>query len=261
LSLFYNILYINIIYYNLSNSTLFLVREHSMKSLRIVTVGGCHVAGYGVDSEQSFPVLLAKLLDGEVVGQTAHARFVDLPYHLEPLLTQQPSHVVMQVGNYEFSASWYRLLRQLKLKRWAKRPPEEQPSAALGHRRTVSLATYSQVAVMSLLMTALWLFSAPHRRSFQTLKRCMQQHPATTFIFLSPFPDLNPGDDMLRRFGGWLLRHRLSRRPNLHWVDSHQLLRTDAQLYVDSSHLNSQGHRALSYGLAACVLRNTVLAT
>jgi hypothetical protein len=206
-------------------------------------------------------MLLAKLLDGEVIGQTAHARFVDLPQHLEPLLTQQPSHVVMQVGNYEFSASWYRLLRQLKLKQWAKRPPEEQSSAALDYRRVASLGTYMQVTAMSLLMTALWLFSAPYRRSFRTLKRCMQQHPATTFIFLSPFPDLNPGDDLLRRFGGRLLRHRLSSRPNLYWVDSHQLLRTDAQLYVDASHLNSQGHRALSYGLAAFVLRNTLLAT
>jgi hypothetical protein len=185
---------------------------------------------------------------------------VDLPQHLEPLLAQQPSHLVMQVGNYEFSASWHRLLRQFRLKRWAKKPPEEQASASLCYKRVASPSTYLQVAVMSLLMTALWLFSPQHRRGFRVLKRCIEQHPTTAFIFLSPLPDLNPGDNFLRQLGGWLLRHRLPSRSNLHWIDSHSLLRADEQLFVDASHLNQRGHRVLSYGLAACVLRNTALA-
>jgi hypothetical protein len=231
-----------------------------MKSLKIAAVGGCHIAGYGVSTEQTFPTVLADLLDGEIIGRVPYARFVDLPQHLGPLLAKQPSHLVMQFGNYEFSASWYRLLRQFKVHRWAKKPLKEQSSTALTPNKSASLITYIQVATMSLLMTVLWLFSPPHLRSFRTIKRYMQQYPTTAFIFLSPFPDLKPGDNILRRFGGWLLRHRLSSRPNLYWVDSHVLLRADQQLFVDSCHLNPRGHRALSHGLAACVLRNTALA-
>lgn len=230
-----------------------------MKSLKIAAVGGCHVAGYGVNTDQAFPTVLANLLGSEALEGVAHARFVDLPKHLPSLLERQPSHVVMQIGNYEFSASWYRLLRQFRLKRWAKKPPEEQESASLDYKRITTPATYLQVGVMSVLMTALWLFSPPHRRGFKVLKQCMAQYPATTFIFLSPLPDLNPADNLLRQFGGWLLRHRLPSQPNLHWVDSYTLLRADEQLFVDASHLNQQGHRALSYGLAACIMRNTAL--
>ncbi len=235
-----------------------------MKNVEIVALGGCHVTGHCVGPDKAFPALLGKLLNGQVVAQVSHLQFVNLPQHLALVGALRPSHVVLQLGNHEFSASLPALLHQCRrafiARPIAKKPAENAApiggSLAPPASPAACPAYHARVAVLSLLTAALWLLSAHHRRSFRALNACMRQYPETTFVFLSPFPCLAPADNALRDFGGWLLRCRLASLPNRHWIDSHRLLRADRKLFVDSWHLNKQAHRALAYSLAAAFLSN-----
>lgn len=240
-----------------------------MKPVKLVVLGGCHVAGYPIGASQAFPTQLSELLGGQVVGEVSYLTFTHLPEHL-PLIDQlQPSHVVLQLGNHEFADSFRPLLRQLgrvlfarplasatsskpaKVPQAGPPSPEPSPASLAGRPRH-----WARVAGLSLLTTLLWWVSARHRRSFAALNACMGRHPATAFVFLSPFPARHPTHNCIRHVGGWLLRQRLARRPNCHWLNSHTLLHPDKPLFVDASHLNRHAHRVLAYGLAAAVLGN-----
>ncbi len=236
-----------------------------MKYPEIVLLGGCHVAGYLVGQENSFATKLSGLLPGTIVGQVACVRVVDLPEHLKLVEEKQPTHVVLQLGNHEFSASLSAMLRQL-IRALGGVPAVRKPAKSAADTGAAGSSSASRplgqplpashhfdglrVVSLSILSALLWLFAKQFRRSMRALNACMRQHPATTFIFLSPFPCQPAADNAMRDFGGWLLRHRVAALPNRYWLDSHQLLHPDRELFSDPWHLNDQAHTALAYSLA-----------
>lgn len=241
-----------------------------MKPIELFVVGGCHVAGYPIGPDQAFPTQLSELLGGRLVGEVSYLKFTQLPEHLRLIDKLRPSHVVLQLGNHEFADSFRPLLRQLRavLRQLLSSAPASQPPKSAKLPKPVAAPTgaaallgawprhWLRVGGLSLLTTLLWLFSPAHRRSFWALNACIRRHPETKFVFLSPFPSLNPTQNTVRYFGGWLLHQRLVARPNCHWLDSHRLLRPNQELFVDASHLNRHAHRVLAYGLATAVLAN-----
>lgn len=242
-----------------------------MKSVELFVLGGCHVAGYPVGHDQAFPVQLSELLGGRLVGEVSYLKFTHLSEHLHLIDQLHPSHVVLQLGNHEFSDSFRPLLRQLHEAIFPQRPAGAQARQLSKPLRPIAPATapasthfpratqvrhWLRVGGLSLLTALVWLLSPAHRRSFWALNACIRRHPDTDFVFLSPFPTLNPTQNSTRRLGGWLLRQRLVARPNCRWLDSHHLLRLDRQLFVDANHLNRHAHRVLAYGLATAILAN-----
>lgn len=245
----------------------------SIQKPTIAVLGGCHVVGYALEDEEPFSVLLTRLLEGTLARQVANVQFIHLPKHLVQLEFSRLTYVVLQLGNYEFSASFRLLLRQFKrafnLTKSVR--PSKQPSQATtsGHSNVANhdvphrnwLAEHIRVSGLSLLTATLWLTSAKHRRAFRALNESIQRCPNTTFIILSPFPCLEPAANALRQFGGQLMRRRLRNQPNLHWFDSHQLLRADPCLFVDQLHLNGEAHRMVAHSLAALSSRPAISLT
>lgn len=234
-----------------------------MNEPTIAVLGGCHVAGYALTDEDAFPVLLARLLNGTLVEQVANLQFIQLPKHLVLLEDLRPTHVVLQLGNYEFSASFRLLIRQFRrafdLTPPAKPNQSASQSASSNSSNIVShavpcrnwLAEHIRVAGLGLLTATLWLTSAKHRRTFRALNESIARCPDITFILLSPFPCLEPAANTMRQFGGRLMRRRLRKQPNLCWLDSHQVLRADRELFVDQLHLNWEAHRMVARRIAA----------
>ncbi|MFD1468457.1 hypothetical protein ACFQ48_09490 [Hymenobacter caeli] len=233
-----------------------------MKQVEIVVLGGCHVLGWPNSETRAFPALLSELIGAAIVARVPHLKLVQLAEKLAVVDELRPSHVVLQLGNYEFTAYLKSLIHQFSqvfdapfvaqnLGLCAAEAPAGAGPAAGATPPAGRPAHCARVAAAGALVGASWLFSRRYRASFRALRACVQRHPATNFIFLSPLPCLPPADNALRRLGGWLLRHRMPARPNVHWLDSHQLLPLGRGVFADPSHLNDRGHRVLAYGLAA----------
>lgn len=232
-------------------------------------MGGCHVVGWPHSKARPFPTLLSELVDANIVGRVPHLRLSHLAGSLAAVDELRPTHAVFQLGNYEFTGYLKSLVHQYnrlfdtrlveeKLCHYAAEAHAAEAHAGAPALRRTGPAHYARVGAAGALIAGLWLFSRKYRASFGRLAACARQYPCTSFIFLSPLPCLSSADNALRRFGGWLLRHRLPALPNVHWLDSHQLLGTEAALFVDASHLNQRAHQALAYGLAAAVLGHPV---
>ena len=231
--------------------TLYSGVDSSLMTHRMLFLGGCHVAGYHVAPAQAFPVILSRQLGSNLVGQVSHVAFAHLPAHLATIAALAPTQVVFQLGNYECSASGRLLLQRLLPVVATKRnkPVGAVPASAV----LAGVGQYLRAAGAGLLNAAFWCGAPRYRRSLRALNAYMRQHPGTTFVFLSPFPCRPAADNAMRRFGGWLLRHRLARLPNCHWVDTHALLPADARLFADPWHLNESGHQLVASGLACCL--------
>lgn len=224
-------------------------------------LGGCHVGGYPYGAKQAFATLLAIQNKGQIVERVANLQFVKMPQYLPSIERARPSHVLFQLGNYEFCASTTTLLKQvnnvLGLKSASKKSTENiidatsRTKSASWLSKLLAIAKLAvRVTVLGLLTSVLWLCSAQHRRAFRALNVCVQQHPHTRFLFLSPLPHLDPAVNILRRLGGWLLRLRIAPATNFHWIDSHQLIERDPSLFYDLGHLNKEGHYCLAAKLA-----------
>ena len=230
-----------------------------MKGTQIFVMGGCHVVGYPLGISHAFPTLLCGLSNSKVVGQVANVQFLRLADYLVRINEVQPSHVVLQIGNFEFSASFYHLLRQFKRAFGLAVSPLSSSSSSSSSLQINSvdalpakgrLDAFIRVMGLGLFTTGMWLLSGKHHRVFQALNNCIAQNPNTEFYFLSPLPCLDPPANTLRRLGGWLLRRGLDTRPNNHWLDTHQVIPNDGHFFADPSHLSSAGHQALAQLLA-----------
>jgi hypothetical protein len=230
-----------------------------MKQPGILVIGGCHVAGFPLEPAQSFSTVLNELTSGQVVRQVAYVGLARLPQHLALVDELQPSHVVLQLGNFELSDSFLHLLRQAGLspaRNAAARTAKSKLTACDSAPVTAGLGgrwrQWGRTAGLSLLLLVLWFGGRLHHRSLRSLRACIRCHPQVTFVFVSPLPSLNPTLNTLRRLGGWLL-HQQVVAPNCYWLDSHQLLRPTQSLFSDPGHLSAYAHRALAYGLAAAL--------
>jgi hypothetical protein len=233
-----------------------------MKAAEIVVLGGCHVVGWPIGPERAFPTLLAKELAGTIVMQKANLQFVHLPEQLAQLEATPPSHMVLQLGNYEFSPSLRTIIAQYK-REFTKRPKVKGASStgksssssthstpeAIPASSPSRIAYYTRLIGIGFLTATLWHLSKRHQQAFRALNAYMQRHPTTAFVMIFPFPCIDPAATRLRRWGGWLMRRRVVALPNVQWLDSHQLLGNGNELFVDKLHLNEKGHQLLTQGL------------
>lgn len=235
-----------------------------MKNARIVVMGGCHVAGYPMGQSDAFPTLLCELLGGKVIKQVANLQFLRIADYLTYIEEEQPSHVILQLGNYEFSASTYHLMRQFKLAFNLSGNTTPNRSSSSKGSSSSSLQTNAvdalptkgwldaclRVAGIGAITSSIWFWSSKHRQLFQALNKCIAENPNTTFFFLSPFPCLDPPANTLRRLGGWLFRRGLHKLPNCQWLNTHKVIEPTEHYFADPSHLSKIGHEALAHLLA-----------
>jgi len=254
-----------------------------MKTIKVLALGGCHIAGYPVGEKYAFPQLFGRLLASEPGETVANIQLASLPQHLARVAEQRPSHVLLQLGNYECADSFRLLLRQLdspalhKLSAssawsdWSARSATSS-STTNGDDQTAGAGTTAgapgwrqtlhrglRTAGLASLLLSLWVLGRRYRRAFAALNACIAQNPDTVFLCLTPFPSLNPTINTLRRLGGCLMQRRLAAHPNLQWLDTHRLLRPARQLFADESHLNQAAHEVVAHALVTLALRQEAL--
>ena len=227
-------------------------------------IGGCHISGYLVAEHESFVNRLRAGLGAAEVLAAPHVAISDVPQYVLPTLCTRSTYVFIQLGNFEFSASWLQILKRTVglppvggcLRRRPSRRGggsgtgggsyEPEPAAPSSPSATRRAADMVKVALGSVLYVLTWVLFRRYRQPFRLINRVVRQNPHTTFVCLSPFPSAAAPHNLLRRLGGQILQHRLTTYPNLRWVDTHQVLSRQHHFLADGLHLNAAGHRALA---------------
>lgn len=251
-----------------------------MEKLVLTFVGGCHVAGYLVGQSHSFVDHLNTFFAPQAVHRIPYTKIAKLDSVLEPARKIESKYVFIQLGNFEFSASWKQILTtttglpgwvsnlrlpsksgadvEVQLPTGIGTPAPAHPGAncisGLSYARR-SIQELSKAGIGGSLYLLTWLVMRKHRRQFQLLNHLIEQNPGSTFVCMSPFPCQSRTHNRLRKLGGWIMGQRLLAQPNLRWVNTHDVLKSEQNLFVDGVHLNEQGHRTLAHHLQAVCLQ------
>jgi hypothetical protein len=254
-----------------------------VEKLVLTFVGGCHVAGYLVEKSASFVDHLNGFFAPQLVNRMPYAKIEHLARLIGSSHETEAAFVFLQLGNFEFSASWKQILATTtglpirvsngmsKLEGVPAKPllpamPQE-PEAIAGtgtnykfwHQSVLKPAADTvKTLVGASLYVSTWLLLRKHRQQFHALNKLIAQNPQTTFICMSPFPSMSRTHNSLRRLGGWIMQQRLQTRSNLRWVDTHQVLQDKKSLFADGIHLNEYGHQVLAQHLRQVCLTSTV---
>jgi hypothetical protein len=249
-------------------------------------IGGCHVAGYLVEDAGSFVDHLKDLFRSSEVIKVPYATISKIDKHINPTRKLRSKYVFVQLGNFEFSASWRQIIATTvggtpelpsfisKYSKYSSRKQKtgsaaQASSAATAQRPSVgskvaevsaspllstsafSLLDVTKAVVGSVLYFTTWVVLRKHRQQFNLMNQVVRQNPETTFVCISPLPVVAWPHNLLRRLGSFIFRQRLDASPNLQWLDSHRVLPREHALLADGIHLNEEGHRILAEHLYA----------
>lgn len=238
-----------------------------MKKLVLGFIGGCHVAGYLAPPSSSFVDCLDQSLKPTQIHRLPYVKINRITKVIEPNQALESNFIVMQLGNFEFSASWKQIIETTvglpswltphlskKIAKSAKTEAfatsENEITQTVGPASSQTTTRRFMEAIKLVIGSSLylitWLFMRKHKQQFQLLNQVINENPQSTFVCLSPFPCASETHTKIRRLGGLIMRRRIQDRPNLHWVDTHDLLKSRSNLFVDGIHLNKKGHTILA---------------
>lgn len=251
-------------------------------------IGGCHVAGYLVEDAGSFADHLGGLFHSSEILKVPYATISKIGKHID--LTRKPrsGYVFVQLGNFEFSASWRQIIATTvggtaelpsfiskyssrKYSYWKQKsgsttktdPAATAQRGAMGAAaaevsalplrsgRAFPLMDLVKVVVGGSLYFTTWVLLRKHRRQFNLMNQAIRQNPQTTFVCISPLPVVAWPHNLLRKLGGFIFRRRFDAHPNLRWLDSHRVLQREHAIFADGVHLNEEGHKVLAQHLYA----------
>lgn len=259
-----------------------------MDTVRLGFIGGCHIAGYLVENSTSFVEHLDHYFSPCEIQKRPYIKIEKLPKLIRPITTVWADVVFLQLGNFEFSASWKQILETtvgipalLRPDISRRQQSAGSLSSASAGNCAVSTSSVSdsrtqqqagledsvserlngmKVALGSLLYVVTWFLWPRYRQPLDALNQLIARSPQSTFVCMTPFPCLSRTHNVLRKVGGWIMKNRLTAQPNLQWVDTHELLGGKAGLFTDGVHLNAEGHKVLADHLwEVCRMRHEVV--
>jgi hypothetical protein len=208
-------------------------------------IGGCHVAGYLVEDTGSFVDHLKDLFHSPEVIKVPYATISKIDKHINLTRKLRSNYVFVQLGNFEFSASWRQIIATTVggtpelpsfISKYSKYSSRKQKtgsaaqvnSAATAQRPAVSsevsaspllptsalsFSDVMKVVVGGILYFTTWVLLRKHRQRFNLMNQVVRQNPETTFVCIAPLPVVAWPHNLLRRLGSFIFRQRLDASP------------------------------------------------
>lgn len=243
--------------------------------MKIVVVGGCHIANYGIPSSEGFLQQWTSYLSA-VYGETVQITcFAQIAYHQLPTLVEQhhttfqeADLILLQMGNYELSykGAFWDLFVKAGLPGISLEP---SPSSLTTSTMPTILTQFRDVGVYN--YPRHWLDWLKNRVKITTLsfyqlmggriailKRLTQSMSqanewlrpfASKIVMLTPFPSLNAVDHWLRVASKPLFQ-REAKRHGFTLLDVSQAVPLRQSYFLaDKYHLNQRGHIEMAHCL------------
>ncbi|MBC9909142.1 SGNH/GDSL hydrolase family protein [Chitinophaga varians] len=226
-----------------------------MKNIKVLAIGGCHIAGYGLPNQKDnfVDVLISAVNSEEITFEKKTQEYVALKnfrQKTDNIHEFAPHILLIQLGNHEFTFSLKKeLFSSLKLKKKKKVVRETSadtpPAAKAG---MVSRPQYLKVVVKSWFKLAFDTLVSVTEKKLQVRKAELRQFIELLdqlnydIILLSPFPVLDKFDQKTRRSASKVIEHHEFRNKKIRYINTHALVPQKRTYFQDPIHLNKEGH-------------------
>ncbi len=227
-----------------------------MKNIKVLAIGGCHVAGFGLQDQRVGFVDL--LISSVTSDQITVLKKIESPVSLKKFLQKtnnihefSPDVLLIQLGNYEFTFGFKnQLYSSLNIKQDKKKVVTEtsySPHSSCG-TRTVSLSEYRKIWLKSWLKIGLNTFVSFINKNLQKKEAELGQFMNTldqlnyNIILMSPLPVLDEFVQKTRDSASKVLRNHDFKNQKIRYIDSKKLVPKKRMYFQDLYHLNEAGH-------------------
>lgn len=231
----------------------------------MIVLGGCHVTGFKVGQEESFTNTLKQYYGLPIKHYEGLVSFKKLDKILEEQVnTHHPSIIILQVGNFEFNASfrdfWRKCITRKKVKKTVSANNAQSDAGARIVYDTSSVAGTAPRLIFLLQLLTIFLyftmcFLCPKRMHLQWLKTIRNVPENIRFVVIAPLPTRRRADNLMRKLGGYFLRWKLRNIKSILYVDCYDEL-NDPAYFIDDAHLNVTGHAVLAQSVYKHMVMN-----
>jgi hypothetical protein len=224
----------------------------------ITVIGGCHVEGFKIGLENSFPYKIKKYLESEYeifLDIKSYVNFESKSY-LQNFGNQISDIYIFQLGNYEFSGSLkFYLLKKFnissKIKYVSNTNNEEQNNGINSYYK------YSLNIVHFLSGYSLFPINYLSKNIYE-FKKSIESVESKKIILMMPFPAINFITNKYRERGTKLLLkifddYKYNIFNTIEIFDKCGIHKSE--LFMDPYHLNLKGHEILGKKLAGYIWR------
>jgi lysophospholipase L1-like esterase len=229
----------------------------SGKPLRILVAGGCHVLGYPIGDDHSFPVLLRrKLSSAGVMAEIAILPYVKLSHHGKVAAKCEefePDVLILQLGHFEMSRGLEDYLKPFLGIPARQGEPKVRPNFVRNRTRLYLKGLFKR-SLDALLRHPL-LDLKDIEQSFRSFFDGIRSRRPRLVILLSPLPCPDP----LLRYYRQSALPMFQRVANEHGCEFADVLTGAPSIwqqrcgadgyYWDGMHLSSRGHEAVANAL------------
>ncbi len=230
-----------------------------MVKLSVLTAGGCHVAGYPIEKQHSFPNILGDLLgtSGLEVENTclSHVTFAHGKRLVSAAMGRAPHVLVLQLGNYETIVTFRHYLAGL-IGWHTKRSRDHDRKLAADSRADLSLSWKLKCAI-KMRCDRILRHPLVNFQELRTLLPGFFQAVAVLdlpqVIVLSPLPCADPLYLSYRSRLGRMMK-REAELWGFEYIDFLGHPGRRDEIFVDPTHLNRLGHELVASALAKAIL-------
>jgi hypothetical protein len=232
--------------------------------LKLLFAGGCHVAGYAVGEEASFPVLVERALTAAGVDvRSTHVGYLKLAHRRRVLAACRaaaPDVLILQFGHAEFNKRLSTYLRARLGFRAPSADSDSSDSAPLSDPLSL-VASGSELRGRLKALLDRWLGHplvdfARIDMLWERLLADIALCDIPRMVLLSPFPCADPMVMYYRRRGGVVFAE-VARRHGHEYVNLLDMLPSgrgdaiDGDDYADAFHLGRRGHEAIAAAITS----------
>jgi len=234
-----------------------------MQTVKLLALGGCHIAGHGLKNQEDCFINAATTLlrkDGVefIIKIIPNFLYKNSSAFIDAIKEFEPKIVLLQMGNYEFTPGLSRELKKvLRQKKIISTPKRTTSVASLSDspgfvgRDNVPLIEYYMTRLtdpFKELINLFFPFSKRHSARFysdievfiETMKK-----QSVEIIYLSALPTLGPFINRRRRLFNDKY-FELCKHPNIKLIDTFSIIPRKPAYFQDSIHLGPKGHKCLA---------------
>ncbi|RBL93822.1 SGNH/GDSL hydrolase family protein [Chitinophaga flava] len=226
-----------------------------MKITKIQVIGGCHIAGYGLQNQKDnfVDVLMSSVNSEQITFVKKTQAYVSLKKFFQEannIHEFSPDILLIQLGNHEFTINLRaKLFSYLKIKQEKKVGGETSPAIPYPPGATVvSKPKYFKILVYSSLKLAFDSFLSFTKKNMQQREVELKQFIDIldqlnyNIILLPPLPSLDRFTQKSRKSAVDFIKNYDFKNKKVRYIDSHALIPLKRTYFQDGVHLNKEGH-------------------
>lgn len=217
-----------------------------------ITIGGCHIVGYGIEGNPSFVENIETNLNYKCTFKKSHFQIKNVEKLIEIIENENTDIVVLQLGNFEF----FTKIKPNHSSFSNSSSSSNNVVSALNHDFYEGKNVIYRIVLYftKVIFTPFYWIYIKNKTKVPLLKLSeeIQKKPKKLFVIITPLPCYKSANNIIRKKSVsyfW----KFFNLSNVVFVDSHKSIPIEKEMFFNEGHLGVKGHQKLGEDISEMI--------